>query len=186
MSETDPEHYREYLHLLGRSQLDRQLTAKVDVSGVIQVTLLEAHRARSDWKSLPRSERLAWLQRIFTNNLLDEIRRFRGQKRDVTRERSLEESIDRSASRLHEWLASEQTSPSGKASDNERAVVLANALSELPPAQAAALELHFLQGQSLKQVSANLNKTEGAVSALIFRGTRALRQRMSDPGEDET
>jgi RNA polymerase sigma factor (sigma-70 family) len=118
--------------------------------------------------------------------LLDEIRRFRGQKRDVAREQSLEQSLARSASRLNEWLASEQTSPSGKASANERAVALAHALSTLPAAQATAIELHFLQGQSLKQVAANMSKTEGAVAALVFRGTRTLRERMNDPDEDES
>ena len=173
MNETDPEFYREYLNLIGRSQLDHQLTAKVDVSGVVQVTLLEAHRERSDWESLADSDRLAWLQRVFANNLLDEIRRFRGQKRDFTRERSLEQSIDRSASRLQEWLASEQTSPSSKASANERTVALANALGRLPPAQATAIESHHLQGQSLKQVAANMDKSEGAVAAHLSRHASA-------------
>jgi RNA polymerase sigma-70 factor (ECF subfamily) len=185
MNEADPEFYREYLHLMGRSQLDPRLRAKVDVSGVVQLTLLEAHRQGSGWESLPDSERRSWLHRIFANNLLDEIRRFRGQKRDVTREHSVDHSIDRSAARLHEWLASEQSSPSGRASANERAVALANAISVLPSAQATAIELHFLQGKSLKQVAAELDKSEGAVAAIIFRGTRALRQRMSDPDKDE-
>ena len=185
MNDADPEFYREYLHLMGRSQLDHRLRAKVDVSGVVQLTLLEAHRQRSDWESLPDSERLTWLHRIFANNLIDEIRRFRGQKRDVTREQSLDQSIDRSASRLHEWLVSEQTSPSGRASANERAVAIANALGALPPPQATAIELHFLQGQSLRQVAAGMDKTEGAVAALVFRGTRALRQRLCDPDKEE-
>lgn len=34
--------YREYLGLLGRLQLDEKLAGKVDVSGVVQLTLLVA------------------------------------------------------------------------------------------------------------------------------------------------
>lgn len=83
------EQYREYLGLLGRSQLDDRLAGKVDVSGVIQVTWLEAVAA--GWSELDRDERLPWLKRIFANNLLDEVRKFRTQARDARRELSLDD-----------------------------------------------------------------------------------------------
>ena len=119
--------YREYLSLLGRLQLDDKLAGKVDVSGVVQMTLLEAGQA--GWDSMETDQRVTWLRRIFANNLLDEIRRFRTQARDVDRERSIEQS----ASRVNEWLVGEQSSPSTKAVQSEEALRLAKAvLSFLP------------------------------------------------------
>jgi hypothetical protein len=81
----DLEQYREYLGLLGRLQLDDRLAGKVHVSGVVQATMLEACRQAATWESLDEEARAGWLRRIFANNLLDEIRRFRAAARDVAR-----------------------------------------------------------------------------------------------------
>ena len=69
------EQYREYLGLLGRMKLDEKLKGKVDVSGVIQLTFPEA--VQIEWEHFPEEKRLACLRKIFANNLLDEIRKFR-------------------------------------------------------------------------------------------------------------
>ena len=133
----------------GRLQLDEQLAGKVDVSGVVQTTMLEAHQQGATWESLDQEARTAWLRRVFANNLLDEIRRFRAQSRDVTREQPLEQAMEQSASRLNGWLVAQQSSPSQKAMRSEQAVRLATALGCLTPPQREAIELHHLKGMPL-------------------------------------
>lgn len=166
--------FREYLGLLGRMQLDERLAGKVDVSGVVQVTLLEA--SRSQWQDLREEERLSWLRRVFANNLLDEIRKFRTQARDVERERSMEQS----AARLTSWLASEQSTPSQKAIETENEVRLAKALACLSAPQREAIELHHLGGFGLDEIGRRMKRTKGAVAALIFRGTTQLRELLTN------
>lgn len=176
------EKYREYLGVLGRMQLDDQLAAKVDLSGVVQLTLFEA--SRSGWEERTEEERLPWIRRIFAHNLLDEIRKFRSQARDVTRERSIEHAMEQSASRLNQWLASEQSTPSRKAMLAEEELRLALALACLPDAQREAIEMHYLKGLSLEQISQRMNKTKGAVAALVFRGTSKLRELLTNQQEN--
>src|SRR5262245_27172021 len=94
-SETWWEEYRSYLRMLVEAQLDPRLRGKADLSGVVQQTLLEAHQA-ADLRRSPTSERLTWLRRVLANNLADEIRKYRSDKRDAGRETPLQTSPDQS------------------------------------------------------------------------------------------
>ncbi len=170
----DAEQYREYLCLLGRLQLDPQLMGKVDLSGVVQVTLMDAYSA--GLSQIDEKDRMPWLRRVFANNLLDEIRKFRTQARDVGREQSLQQAMDQSASRISLLLAGDQSTPSQKAMRAEDQLRLAKALACLPAAQREAIELHHLQGQDLETIGNSMERNKGAVAALIYRGTIKLRK----------
>jgi RNA polymerase sigma-70 factor (ECF subfamily) len=106
------ESYRDYLGLFARLQLAPGLKAKIDVSGVVQMTLLEAHQALGQRRGQTNAQMAAWLRRILLNNLADEIRKLGAAKRDVARERKLEAGLANSASRIEAWLAADQSSPS--------------------------------------------------------------------------
>ena len=137
------------------------------------------------WESLDEDARTAWLRRVFANNLLDEIRRFRAQSRDVSREQSLEQAMEQSASRLNDWLVTQQSSPSQKAIRSEQAVRLATALGCLTSPQREAIEFHHLKGMPLAEVGTRMNRDKGAVAALIFRGTKRLRELLGEESENE-
>lgn len=170
----DLENHRTYLHLLARLQLDAALQGKVDLSGVVQQTLLEAHQQARRLTGRRPDEQRAWLCRILANNLLDEVRKFRTQGRDVGREESLA-AIEASSARIESWLAANQSSPSQQAMRNEQLLALAQALAQLPDEQRRALELHHWQGLPLKDVAARMKRTKGAVAALLFRGMQKLK-----------
>ena len=175
----DLERYRDYLHLLARLQLDPRLRGKVDLSGVVQQTLLEAHQSPSAGAGPPT----VWLRRILANNLTDEVRKLTTAARDVDRERSLEQALHASSARIEGWLAAEQSSPSQRAMRDEEVSQLAAALAQLPDDQRTAVELHHLQGLPLAEVAAQLGRTKGATAALLFRGLKKLRGLLEDKGE---
>jgi RNA polymerase sigma-70 factor (ECF subfamily) len=169
------EFHRQYLVLLAREGLGAGLVGKVDPSGIVQQTLLEAHQAGSTFDRLAQEQQLAWLRTALVRNLRDEIRRWRSAKRDVGREEPMIAALDASASRMESWLAADDASPSQHAVQREQWRRLAAALTELPPAQREAVELHYLHGLTVPQLAERLGRTPAAVAGLLKRGLAALR-----------
>jgi RNA polymerase sigma-70 factor (ECF subfamily) len=172
----DLERFREYLHLLARLQVEPRLRAKLDISGAVQQTLFEAHQAlRSSYEG-DEAGLAAWLRRILANNLRDEMRKLRANRRNVIRERSLETALDESSSRLAAVLAANESSPSQKAIRAETLLRLSTALAQLPDDQRQVVELHHLQRWRLGQVARHLGRTKAAVAGLLHRGLKSLRK----------
>ena len=174
-----PERYRAFLQTLVRAQADHRLNGKVDLSGVVQQTLLEAEGAADQWRAWPTAQRVAWLRRVLANNLTDELRRVRAQSRDAGREWSIEQNLIESSARLGVLLVADQSSPSERASRGEELLRLADALGGLPEAQRRAIELHHLRGLSLTDTAAEMGATTQAVVGLLFRGLKRLRELMA-------
>ena len=145
--------FREYLVVLARMQLGNQLRAKFDASDVVQQTLLEAHRKMAQFRGQSEAEMAAWLRQMLAYNLADAIRAHGRAKRDVARERSLEQGLEASSAQLTSWLAAEQSTPSQHAQGYEEVLRLAEALATLPEAQRDALVLRHLSGLSLAAIS---------------------------------
>jgi RNA polymerase sigma-70 factor (ECF subfamily) len=172
--------YYQYLLLLARVHLDPRLVRKLDASDVVQQTLLEAYEQRGQFRGQNEAELAAWLRQILVHNLADALRGFRRAKRNVARERSLEDAIDRSSARLEVWISAEQSSPSQQAMRHERAVRLANALAELPDSQREALALQHWHSQSLAEIAEQLGRSPTAVAGLLKRGLKQLRVLLQD------
>jgi RNA polymerase sigma-70 factor (ECF subfamily) len=180
----DLERFRHYLMLLARMQLAPALQGKVDLSGVVQQTLLEAHQAIDQLRQWDESRQLAWLRRALANNLTDEVRKLGAAARDIDRERSLEAELEQSSARLEAWLASDQSSPPERAMRNEQLLRLAEALARLPVDQRVAVEMHHLQGRPLAEVAEVLKRSKGAVATLLFRGMTRLRKDLAAGAEE--
>jgi RNA polymerase sigma-70 factor, ECF subfamily len=175
------ERFRAYLAMLARLQVAPGLRDRVDLSGVVQQTLLEAFQ---EIRRAPRvrteGETGAWLRSILGHNLADGLRKLAASKRDVGRDRSLTTALDESASRLGDWLAAQESSPSQKVIRQEQMARLAGALALLSENQRRVIELHHLQGWTLAEISRELDISKAAVAGLLHRGLKALRAELEE------
>ena len=179
------ERFRAFLLLLARLHLDPRLRARVDVSGVVQQTLWEGHRALGPSASPDDAELAALLRRLLANNLADEVRKAYADKRDAGRERSLDAALEASSARLEAFLVADQSSPEQRAGRNEELLRLAAALDRLPETQRQAVELHYLRGWRLEEIANHLGRGKPAVAGLLHRGLDKLRVLLQARGRDE-
>jgi RNA polymerase sigma-70 factor (ECF subfamily) len=178
------EQFREYLCLLARIHLPPGRQARVEASDIVQQTLLEAFEQRGAFRGKSDGELAAWLKKLLVHNLADALRANHRAKRDVRRERSLEAAIEDSFSRVDDWLAGSDPSPSQAAVRVEQLLRLAAEVAKLPDDQREAVVLHHLQGWPLAQLAEHLQRSEASVAGLLRRGLKRLRELMeagSDP-----
>jgi len=177
--------YRPYLRALAGAQFPRQLRGFLDPSDVVQKTLLRAHEKLALFQGTTTGELAAWLRRILTNVLTDELRRAAAAARDVALEQSIGPAVEQSSARLEAWLAGDGASPSEQAVRQEELLRLAEALAQLPEDQRNALELQKLQGCSVEAIAREMGRTKSAVGGLLRRGMRRLRELMQEGGSDD-
>lgn len=173
--------YRRYLHVLARVQIGHRLQGKVDASDIVQETFLEAHRNFGRFQGTCEAQFVHWLRQILAANLANLVRRYLGtQGRDVRLECEIADAVDQSSAALGAVLVAPQSSPSQQASRREQAVVLANALEQLPENYREVIVLRHLEGLSFPQVAERLGRTVDSVEKLWLRGVTRLRKVLAE------
>ena len=181
------ERFRSYLRFLAKVQLDSRLQGKVDPSDLVQQSLLQAHQARAQFQGATDAERAAWLRQILVRNLTHSLRDLHRDKRDISRERSLQTAIEASSARLEHWLVADNSCPSHEAQRQERMLLVAEAVEILPQIQQEVIILRYWQGLKLSEIAEQLGRTPGSVAGLLQRGLKILREHLKQLGvEDES
>ncbi|GJM23005.1 MAG: hypothetical protein DHS20C15_29200 [Planctomycetota bacterium] len=158
---------RPRLELLARLRLDRRLSTRVDPEDLVQELLLQLVGRQLD--PGPSGEHLmAWLRTALDHLLVDLHRRHVGAaKRSLDREGPLDA--------LHARAASAHTTPTLAARRAERSRDLVAALERMPADQRGVIVHRLLEERSVRETAQLLDRSEGAVSVLLNRALRKLR-----------
>jgi RNA polymerase sigma-70 factor (ECF subfamily) len=172
--------YRNYLYLLARAQMGGVLRIRLAPSDLVQETLLEAHRDFPQFHGNSEPELVVWLRRILTRNLVDQARRHHADCRTQSRQVSLDVLLERSGLEIHQALSADLSTPSAQASKREQAVLLADALVELPDDYREVLVLRHLERLKFEEVAVRMKRTSGAVRKLWMRALIQVRILLKD------
>ena len=129
-----------------------------DLTGQVFLQMLEAMRGGKGW----RTSFSGWIYRIAHNLVVDYYRK---------RSQATYTSIDDAPT-----LSNGESDPYQTAAAKLENDALLRAINKLTEEQAQVITLRFLEGYSISEVAEILNKTEGAVKALQFRGMASLRR----------
>jgi RNA polymerase sigma-70 factor (ECF subfamily) len=168
--------YRNYLRLLARTWLRKELQVKADPSDLVQETMLRAARAFTNFRGTQEAELVAWLRQIMARQVADLVRSLKTDRRQLSRE----QPIDWTHDKLDDMAASSFARPSAVLRRRELGVLLADALAQLPPPRREVIVLRNLDDLDWPEVAARMGKTEAAVKKLWARALLALRPLVED------
>jgi RNA polymerase sigma-70 factor (ECF subfamily) len=173
------ERYRNYLRLLARTSVARRLQAKVDASDMVQEVFLKANARFDQFAGRSDPELAAWLRRILANCLADVGRRYaRNEGRDIAREESLEDELDRSSKAIARFLEASHTSPSGAAEQGELSVAVADALARMEEDDREVIVLRNFEDLEWSEIGRRMARSADAARKLWARALTRLRPLM--------
>ena len=159
-AQTDPRHFaglyelhfeRVYAYVVRRVR-DREVAQ--DLTSDVFHHALSAIK-RYELRGIPFA---AWLFRIAANKIADHVSR-------LSQERAIPLPVQCKETDYDEV---------------ERLALLFQAVRELPEDQRRVVELRFVEQKSIRQVAEELQRSEGAIKQLQFRGLETLRVRMGE------
>jgi RNA polymerase sigma-70 factor (ECF subfamily) len=173
--------HRNYLELLARLQIGQRLRGKVDAADIVQDAFLKAHQDFVRFRGGTEAEWVAWLREILAMQLAQVVRRyFKTQRRDIRLERRLSMELDQSSRCLDKGLMAAQSTPSRQAVRREQAVLLADALKQLPDDYREVIILSHLVGLSFPEVARQMGRTLDSVKNLWARALDRLRRKLGE------
>ena len=157
------------------AKLPPRLQATHAVEDILQLTFFQAFRDIRQFQQRADASFGNWLARIAENRLCDAIKEHDRAKRggDMRRVEDAAGS-DSSILSLWDWIAAADTSPGSIVARDEALQALQVALAALPDDQRAVIRLRFLEGKSLEETAAALDRTPDAVRGLVHRGKEQL------------
>jgi RNA polymerase sigma-70 factor (ECF subfamily) len=169
--------FQRYYGLLvevARRRLGPRLRTKEDADDLAQTTFREATRDFGRYRYRGDGSLLRWLIQILNNKIRDRAEFYNAGKRDMTRERAIDEGHDEGPA--HEPTSAD-LSVTRQVSREEEFAILRQGLERLSPEHRTAITLVFFQGLSLRDAGERMGgRTEDAVRMLLRRAEARLRE----------
>lgn len=148
----------------------------IDPLDVMQVTYIEAFlriRSFDPARGVPFA---VWLRVIAENNLRDAIRGLSRQKRPPPMTQMQPTNYEDSLLGLHNLIAANGSTPSGKLRRDETCQMIERAVSALPESYRQVVRSYDLEGRSIEEVTRKMGRSSGAIYMMRARAHQRLRE----------
>lgn len=156
-------------------RIPREAQGTISADDVIQQTFLQVMRHIGQFTPQADHSFFAWLKRIAENGLTDALRRFACEKRgDNAQVRGLVPD-DSAMTNLVELISAGSHTPSRSVARHEAVAAVRQAIDDLPSDYRQVVQLRLLEGRSLEETAAIVNRSPRAVQGLIDRAKKKMR-----------
>ncbi len=165
-----------------RLQVARKIPANlqsvVSSDDVLQEAWITAFRDLPSFRPNRPDALTRWMGTILERKLIDACRSARALKRGGGRAAGNGPGAAGSFVDLFDRVVSSHRTPSREVSAKEAVDAVRIALGSLSDDRRQAIWMRHIEGRTMAEVAAAMEKTTGAVSSLVFNGLRQLRRRL--------
>lgn len=165
---------RPFLAQCAEHEIASWLRPKHDTSDLVQVSLLDAHRAFASFQGNDFAQWLTFLRRILERNATDAVRHFGAAKRQAGKEVALYPASADASQSGEPQLAASGDSPSVEAVRHERAERLRHMMQQLPVDYQEVIRLRNLEQFTFEEVAERMKRSRPAVQMLWMRAIKSL------------
>jgi RNA polymerase sigma-70 factor (ECF subfamily) len=164
-----------YLTYAAARKLDERLSAKVNPSDIVQLTLTKMIQGFENFRGSTTAEFYGWLNKILHNEVNTVRRDLQRECRDVRREQTLADQPPGTS----DLPPHDQTnSPSQAVMRGERLERFHAVMEKLPPDYAEVIRLRSLLELPFQQVAERMGKTQHSVTKLWYRAIVRLQEEL--------
>jgi len=170
--------YNDKMVDLARRRLGPKLRSKEEADDLAQTTFREATRDFQRYEYRGEGSLLRWLMQILRNKIRDKAEYYSATKRDIARERSVDQERETSEGQTLRYdPPSEDLSVTRQVAREEEFAILRDALKDLSDDHRQAIALVFFRGLSLRQAGERMGgRSEDAVRMLLRRAEGKMRE----------
>jgi RNA polymerase sigma-70 factor (ECF subfamily) len=149
----------------------------VDPQDILQDIYFDAFRRLGSFTATDQRSALRWLVTMARHRIIDLVRTHRSAKRGGGQRVDLDDGAAENDSfvLLLQDLAVYERTPSRSAVAHELLATLQRCIDTLPEDHRQAIRLHYVEGLTVEQVAAKMNRSPGAAQMLCSRGLKVLR-----------
>lgn len=173
---------RKFLRTLAElARLDPRLRVRENESDIVQDTLKKAvQKYGADLANMKTGQRRALLRGILNNRVVDLIRHYHAERRDVDRDQTAKARVEESSIAWEKNIAAKDLSPEETLAREERFARVAIAVQSLPDKQKLVIHTKFFLDLSLSEVADLIGLKQSQVAGLYTRGMKMLRKLLTD------
>ena len=161
--------YRNHLQAMGARLIGRDLQAKVGVSDIVQMVLVDFWLQESKIQAKTDAQRYGWIRRAFFHRLINARRLFTTLERDISREETM-------SLKAEHVVAPDITSVGKHEEQFQLTQAIDTAISDLPAHYRIVIELRSIQKLGFFEVGQQLGLSADAATKLYARAIQRLRE----------